>query len=301
MNLQTALGPLMLSSPLVAAAGTVGSVVDFADTVDFGLYGAAVAKSVSPGPWEGRQPPRIAPTTSGMLNGIGIQNPGADAWIAEFGGSLSGVPTQIWASIVAHDVAGFVDVAGTMSRTEVSAIEVNLSCPNLDGSPFALDADLSFEVIEAVRGATPLPIGAKLSPDAQPISAVADACARAGADWLVVANTVMGAAIDPATRRPVLSGVIGGYSGSAVRPIAIRNILEVVRNVPGIPVIGCGGVSKSDHVVEMLLAGATAVGIGTAHFATPRIAQKMTKRLHRYGRKHNVQEISDLIGAFEPW
>jgi dihydroorotate dehydrogenase (NAD+) catalytic subunit len=290
-----------LSSPLVAAAGTVGSVVDFRETVDFGFYGAAVAKSVSPEPWEGKKAPRVAPTTAGMLNAIGIQNPGVDRWTADVGPKLESVPAPVWGSVVAHDVAGFAHVAGVMTDCGVAAIEINLSCPNLDGSPFALDPELSADVVAAVRRATTLPIGAKLSPDAHPISAVADAVATAGADWVVVSNTVMGAAIDTGTRRPVLSGVIGGYSGAAVRPIAVRKIMEVARDVPGIPIIGCGGVSTADHVIELVLAGATAVGIGTAHFASPRVAARITKDLHRYGRRHNVDAISNLVGAFEPW
>jgi len=301
VNLEVELGPVTLSSPLIAAAGTVGSVVDFAGSVDFSYYGAAVAKSVSAEPWEGRTVPRIAPTSSGMLNGIGIQNPGIAAWMDQVASGLSNVPTPVWGSIVAHDVPGFESVTSAMSQSDIAAIEVNLSCPNLDGSPFALDPDMSYEVIEAVRSVTTLPIGAKLSPDAQPISAVADACARAGADWVVVANTVMGAAIDPVSRKPALSGVVGGYSGSAVRPIAIRNIIEVTRDVPGLPVIGCGGVSTGDHVVEMMLAGATAVGIGTAHFAAPRVGRKITKQLRRYGRKNHVNALADLVGAYEPW
>lgn len=301
MNLNVQLGPLALTSPLVAAAGTVGSVVDFDDTIDFSLYGAAVAKSVSPDPWEGKPPPRLAPTDSGMLNGIGIQNPGIDAWVTEVGPALGEMSTLVWGSIVAHDIAGFGDVARTMSSAGVAAIEINLSCPNLDGAPFALDPQMSYDVVACVREATELPIGAKLSPDAEPISAVADAVARAGADWLVVSNTVMGAAIDPRTRRPVLSGVIGGYSGAAIRPIAVRSIIEISRSVPGIPIVGCGGVSKAEHVVELMLAGATAVGIGTAHFASPRVAHKITKNLHRYGKAHNMDAIADLVGAYEPW
>jgi dihydroorotate dehydrogenase (NAD+) catalytic subunit len=301
VKLAVPLGSVELSSPLIAASGTVGSVVDFRETVDFELYGAAVAKSVSPEPWEGRVTPRIAPTASGMLNGIGIQNPGVDRWVSEVGPDLAQILTSVWGSVVGHDVDGFAHVAEVMSKSSIGAIEVNLSCPNLDGEPFALDPQMSYEVVAAVRQATGLPIGAKLSPDAQPIAAVADAVAKAGADWVVVGNTVMGASIDPATRRPALSGVIGGYSGAAVRPIAIRKIIEVARDVPGIPIVGCGGVSSAEHVVEMMLAGATAVGIGTAHFARPRVASKITKDLHRYGRKHDVQSISELVGAYSPW
>jgi dihydroorotate dehydrogenase (NAD+) catalytic subunit len=188
-----------------------------------------------------------------------------------------------------------------MDGSGVTAIEVNLSCPNLDGAPFALDAALSAEVIRSVRAATDLPVSAKLSSDAQPISAVAAAVAEAGADWVVISNTVMGARIDPDTRRPALSGLIGGYSGAPIRPIAIRSVLEVARDIPELPIVGCGGVSDAAHVVEFLLAGASAVAIGSAHFKAPRVAMSITKGLNRYMKRHNVAGISQLTGAYEPW
>lgn len=301
MDLSVTLGEHGLSSPLVAASGTVGSVVDFQGVIDFSFYGAATSKSVAPQPWPGRVPPRLAPVDAGMLNAIGIQNDGIDQWIRTVGPHVSEVPTEFWGSIVAHDVDGFAAVAASISGSGITAIEVNLSCPNLDGAPFALDAALSADVIRSVRSVTKLPISAKLSSDAQPISAVAAAVAEAGADWVVVSNTVMGARIDPDTRRPALSGLIGGYSGSPIRPIAIRSVLEIARDVPGLPIVGCGGASTAAHVVEFLLAGASAVAIGSAHFRTPRVAMSIMKGLNRYMEKHDVPRISQLTGAYEPW
>ena len=295
------LGEVALNSPLIAAAGTVGSVVEFAEVVDFSLYGAAVAKSVAPEPWDGRIPPRIAPTDGGMLNGIGIQNPGIDTWSTQIGPLLPAIPAPVWGSIVAHDAEGFAEVAAKMAETGVTAIEINLSCPNLDGRPFALDAELTAQVVASVRDATDLPLGAKLSPDAMPITPVAEAAMSAGADWLVVANTVMGAAIDPDTRRPLLSGLIGGYSGSAVRPITMRCVLNISRDLPDAPIVACGGVSDARHVIEYILAGADAVAIGTAHFAHPRVANKITKDLTKYMAKHSLATLGELKGAFIPW
>jgi len=300
-NLTTTLGSYAMSSPLIAASGTVGSVVDFLNVVDFSKYGAATSKSVAPEPWSGRKPPRIAHGEVGMLNGIGIQNPGIAAWTDTLGATIATVPTDVWGSVVAHDVSGFGHVAAEMASVGVDAIEVNLSCPNLEGSPFALDAQLSAEVVRTVREATRLPVGAKLSSDAQPISAVAEAVAEAGANWVVVSNTVMGARIDPETRRPALSGLIGGYSGAPIRPIAIKSVLEIARDLPDLPIVGCGGVSEAAHVVEFLLAGASAVAIGSAHFKSPRIAEQITRGLLRYMRKHRVSSIQELIGAYEPW
>lgn len=299
--MRTSIGTYAMTSPLIAASGTVGSVVDFANVVDFSLYGAATAKSVAPEAWPGRKAPRIAPGEVGMLNGIGIQNPGIDAWLSAHGPSLPFVDTDVWGSVVAHDVDGFAVVAEKMAGAGVAAIEVNLSCPNLDGAPFALDPSLSADVIASVRSVTDLPVGAKLSSDAQPISAVAAAVRDAGADWVVIANTVMGARIDPETRRPALSGLIGGYSGAPIRPIALRSVLEVSRDLPDLPIVGCGGVSEAEHVVEFMLAGASAVAIGTAHFQAPRVAKRITKGLNKYMERHKLASLTELIGAYEPW
>jgi dihydroorotate dehydrogenase (NAD+) catalytic subunit len=236
-----------------------------------------------------------------MLNGIGIQNPGIEAWIVSCADAFGSIRTDIWGSVVAHDIDGFAEVAHKMARSGVDAIEVNLSCPNLDGSPFAFDPRLSAHVVSAVRQATKLPLGAKLSSDAQPISAVAAAVGEAGADWVVVANTVMGARIDPETRKPALSGLIGGYSGAPIRPIAIKSVLEIARDVPELPIVGCGGVSDAAHVIEFLLAGASAVAIGSAHFKTPRVAGSITRDLCRYVKRHGISSVTELIGAYEPW
>lgn len=291
-----------LATPLVAASGTVGSVVDFADTIDFTRYGAAVAKSVSSEPWQGRPAPRLAPVGAGMINGIGIQNPGIEAWTAEHGAALDRIPTSVWGSVVGHDPGGFAAVAAAFDRLDgIDAVEINLSCPNLEGLPFALDADRSRAVVAEVRSATTKPIGAKLSPDAQAIVDVAATCLESGADWLVVGNTVRGAAFDPVTRRPVITGVIGGYSGDPIRPIAVRCVLEISTALPDATIIGCGGVSSGDHVVEFLLAGATAVGIGSAHFAKPRIAGRILRELSRHLARHGCERPADLRSARVEW
>jgi dihydroorotate dehydrogenase (NAD+) catalytic subunit len=301
MDLSVMLGSHRLESPLIAASGTVGSIIDFTATIDFSLYGAAVAKSVSPEPWSGRPAPRIAPVGSGMLNGIGIQNPGIDEWIDHTSKHFPEVPTQVWGSAVAHDVHGFAIVAERMADAGIGVIEINLSCPNLEGVPFALDASSAGEVVRAVRSVVDVPIGAKLSSDAASIEDVAEQVALQGADWVVVANTVTGAAIDPHTRRPLLSGLTGGYSGEAIRPIAMRSVLRVATALPDLPIVACGGVSHGDHVIEYALAGATAVAIGSAHFASPRIASKITKQLKAYAAKNSISRFDELKGAYEPW
>ena len=300
-DLSARIGPLDLSSPIIAASGTVGSVVDFAATIDFSVYGAAVAKSVAPEPWKGRPPPRLAPSGTGMLNGIGIQNPGIDAWVATVGSQLARIPVPVWGSAVAHDRRGFGVVARGLEQAGVAAVEVNLSCPNLDGRLFALDPAASAAVVSDVRAATHLPIGAKLSPNAENIASIAGAVAEAGADWVVLGNTVWGAGFDVMSRRPKLSGVIGGYSGAPLKPIALRCVWEVAQALPGLPIVGCGGVQTGDDVVEYLLAGASAVAIGTVHFAEPRAARRIHRELVRFLNRTGTARVEELVGAAEPW
>lgn len=301
-ELTTHLGPLTMRSPLVAASGTVGSVVDFAATVDFSVYGAAVAKSVSPEPWPGRPEPRLGHAGTGMLNAIGIQNPGIAEWSATVGPRLRGVGVPVWGSAVGHTAADFAVVAAGLQEAGVVAIEVNLSCPNIaDGTLFALDPVTSAEVVAAVRAETDLPVGAKLSPNAERIVAVAAAVAEAGADWVVLTNTAWGAAIDVESRRPVLSSVVGGYSGPPLKPIALRCVWEVSHEIPELPIVGCGGVSRGTDVVEYLLAGATAVAVGSAHFAEPRAGRRIHRELVKLLDAEAILHSETLIGGAKPW
>jgi dihydroorotate dehydrogenase (NAD+) catalytic subunit len=302
VDLGTRLGETSLQSPLVAACGTVGSVVDFAGVADLSLYGAAVAKSVSGTPWPGREEPRLAATGNGMLNGIGIQNPGVREWVETIGPQLGNLATNVWGSVVGKDPDEFAFVAERLTTTDVTAIEVNLSCPNLEnGKMFALDTAESARVVRAVRAATTLPVGVKLTPNSEDIVSVAAAVAEAGADWVVLGNTVWGAGFDIETRRPLLSGVIGGYSGAPIKPVALRCVWQVAQALPDLPIIGTGGVACGDDVVEFLLAGASAVGVGTAHFASPRIGARITSQLRRYMASHEIESLGELIGAVEQW
>lgn len=298
-DLSVGLGPVPLKTPLVAAAGTVGSVVDFTGVTDFSLYGAAVAKSVSGEPWTGRPAPRVGPAGVGMLNGIGIQNPGIDAWVEKVVPHVSAVPTQVWGSAVGNTSDEFAAVAAGYAGAGLPAIEVNLSCPNLDGHMFALDPRLAAEVVSSVRESVDVPIGAKLSPNSEDIVSVAAACAEAGADWVVLTNTAWGAGIDVHTRRPTLSGVIGGYSGIPIKPLALRCVIEVHRALPDLPILGCGGIASGEDVVEYFLAGASATAMGTIHFAEPRAAKRIMKELTSLLRKLGVTRLADLTGAME--
>ena len=289
----TLLGPLQLSSPLIAASGTVGSVYDFADVDALGVYGAAVAKSVSHEPWPGRAAPRMAHSGVGMLNGIGIQNPGIDEWRSAMP-TPGTLPVPVWGSAVGRDAAEFALVAKGLTAAGVAAVEVNLSCPNLEaGTMFALEPGPSAEVVAAVRSATDLPVGAKLSPNSEDIVTVATAVADAGADFVVLTNTVWGMGIDLETRQPKLSGVVGGYSGPPIKPIALRCVWEVAAALD-VPIVGCGGVRSGDDVVEYLLAGASAVAMGTVHLAEPRAGKRVLGELSSWCRRHEVEKLSGL-------
>lgn len=294
----TRLGGLVMSTPLVGASGTVGSGWEIARAADVTAYGALVAKSVADEAWPGRPPPRLAPAGLGMLNGIGIQNPGIDEWVRLTAPRLARLPVPVWGSAVAGTPAGYARVATGFVQAGLSAVEINLSCPNLeDGRMFALDPAASAAVVGAVRAAVPVPIGAKLSPNAADVAEVAIACRKAGADWVTLTNTAWGAGIDIETRRPLLSGRIGGYSGPPLKPIALRCVLEVAEAEPGLPILGCGGVTRGADVIEYLMAGASAVALGTIHFAEPRAARRILREVEEWCDEHQVGALSDLIGV----
>lgn len=297
-NLSVTLGPVELASPLIGASGTVGSVVDFAGVGVLEAYGAMVAKSVAREPWDGNAAPRMAPVGTGMLNSIGIQNPGVDRWAADIGPQLSGLGVPVWGSAVGHQPEDFAQVAKGLESAGVAAIEINLSCPNLDGQGLiALDPDASAAVVAAVRAVVSVPVGAKLSPNAQDIAAIARAARDGGSDWLVLTNTVWGAAIDIDERRPKISMYQGGYSGPPLKPIALRCVATVAADVPDMPLIGCGGVTTGADVVEFLMAGASAVALGSIHFAEPRAARRIRTELDRWCRQNGVTDVASLTGS----
>jgi dihydroorotate dehydrogenase (NAD+) catalytic subunit len=299
--LTAALGPLRLRSPLIAASGTVGSVVDFAAVGALESYGAAVAKSVSPVPWPGNPAPRLGSSGAGMLNAIGIQNPGIEAWSEEYASRLASVGVDVWGSAVGGSPGDFALVAAGLERAGVVAIEVNLSCPNLESDRmFALDPAAAAAVVGAVRAATSLPLSAKLSPNSEDIVTVADAVAGAGADWVVLTNTAWGFGIDIRTRRPTLTRGVGGYSGPPLKPLAMRCVWQVHQVMPELPIVACGGVATAADVVEYLLAGAAAVAIGSAHFAEPRIGATIRRDLERYLKQHRTT-VLELSGGGIPW
>lgn len=301
-TLNSSLGPLRLRTPLIAASGTVGSVWEWAEVADVGVYGAAVAKSVAPEEWRGRQPPRMAPLAAGMLNGIGIQNPGIDSWMEEMEPRMRSLGVPVWGSAVAGDPDGFAVVAKGLEASGVEAIEINLSCPNLeDGVMFSVSAERSAQVVSAVSATVDVPVGAKLSPNTPDVVGVAAACVESGSDFLVLTNTALGFGVSVDTRKPLLSGGIGGYSGPGLKPLAMRCVYEVSSALPNVPVVGCGGISTGRDVAEYLIAGATAVEMGTVHLAEPKAGSRVLEELRQVMDRLGVAQPSDMVGTVSQW
>ncbi|MEE8407444.1 MAG: dihydroorotate dehydrogenase [Acidimicrobiia bacterium] len=301
-SLATSVGGLALRSPLIAASGSVGSVWEWAEVADVRPYGAAVAKSVAPVAWQGRPAPRLAPTTTGMLNSVGIQNPGITKWVDAMKPRVPKLAVPVWGSAVADAADGFALVAKGLVSVGVTAVEVNLSCPNLeDGDMFSFTADRSREVITAVSEAVDVPVGAKLSPNTPDIVGVARVCRDAGAAFVVLTNTALGFGLSVSDRRPLLSGGVGGYSGPGLKPLSLRCVYEVARAMPDLGIVGCGGISTGADVVEYLMAGASAVELGTVHLAEPKAGIRITKELVELMARLGIESVADLVGTVQTW
>jgi dihydroorotate dehydrogenase (NAD+) catalytic subunit len=298
------LGPLTLPSPVLTASGTFGHGDEVARLGDPGRLGAVTAKSVSPEPWAGKPAPRLHMTASGMVNAVGLQGPGMEAWLARDLPALRATGARVIASVWGHTVDDFARATEMLDGADVLAVEINASCPNLhsldeQGAIWAHDARATSDVVRAVRGATALPVFTKLSPNVTDLTEIARAAVDAGADGLTLVNTVLALVVDAETRRPVLGGGGGGLSGPAIKPIALRAVRAVTRALPDVPVIGTGGVQSGVDAVEMLLAGASAVAVGTANFREPRAPYRVLDELIEWCAHHEVARVRDLTGALE--
>lgn len=271
--------------------------IEYAEALDLGRLGALVVKSVSPKSRAGNPTPRVAEADGGMLNSIGIPSKGLEHYRREVLPAYTRYGTPVVVSISADTVDEFAQAVAEMSLPEVAAIEANISCPNLeaDGMAFAMAPETTYKVVSAIRRRTNHPFWAKLTPNASNIAAVAKAAEEAGADALVMGNTVLGMAIDVRTRKPRLGNVMGGLSGPAIKPIALRMVHQCHRSVR-IPIIGCGGIRQADDAVEFMLAGASAVQVGTASFLDPAAMQKIIDGLEAYCAEMGVAQVRELTG-----
>ncbi len=291
---------MALPNPIMTASGTAGHGAELSAYFDLSALGAVVVKSLSAEPWAGNPAPRVHETEAGMLNSVGLQNPGVEAWLADELPALVATGARVVASIWGTTVAGYEKAAVALgSAPDVVAVEVNLSCPNLEGGRhmFANDPSATRDAVSAVAAACGgVPVWAKLSPNVTDIVEIAAAAHAGGASALTLVNTVKGLAIDPATRRPRLGAGGGGLSGAAIRPVAVRAVYDVHAALVDVPLVGVGGVSTGEHAVELLLAGASAVQVGTATFEDPRAPLRVVRELEAWCRRHGVVRVADLVG-----
>ncbi len=297
VDLSVQVGPTTLKNPVLTASGTFGYALEYDDFFDVGELGGICTKGLSLLPRAGNKPDRIAETAAGMLNAIGLANVGVEAFCTEKLPKLRERKVTVIANIFATTIPDFVTLAARLDREEgVTAVELNVSCPNVDkgGLEFGVDPAAAARVTEAVRKATRLPVWVKMSPEAGDLRGVGIACQEAGADALTAINTIRGLSIDVRTWRPRIANKTGGLSGPALKPIALRMVWELSRAVK-IPVIGIGGIANAEDAVEFLLAGATAVQVGTASFADPLAAKKTLDGLAAYCAERGLA-ARDLIG-----
>ena len=305
-RLAVGFGPLRLANPVLVASGTFGYASELAGLVDVARLGGIVTKTVTVKPRPGNPPARIVETPAGMLNAIGLQNVGIDRFVTEKLPYLAGLDPVVLVSIMGYTTGEFVALAERLDGLPgVDGLELNLSCPNVAYSAgggarmFAHDPELTAEAVRAVRAVTNLPVIAKLGPDVADIAAIGRAAEDAGADALAVMNTIPGMVIDIERRRPVLANVTGGLSGPAIRPLAVRLTYQLASAVD-IPVVGIGGIIDHRDALQFLLAGASAIQVGTATFTNPRAALEVLDGLAGYLRDAGVARIADLIGAAQP-
>jgi dihydroorotate dehydrogenase (NAD+) catalytic subunit len=301
-DLRTRLGNVELPNPILTASGCASSGRELAQFMDVSKIGAIVTKSVMIAPRAGRPTPRMAETSSGMLNSIGLQGPGIDAFLQRDLPWLLSRGARAVVSIAGSTVDEYAELAARLSDAAgVTAIEVNISCPNVEhrGQVFACDTADAGAVVEAVRARTryDIPVFAKLSPDVTDIVAIARACVAAGADGLSMINTLLGMAIDTETMRPVLAGLTGGLSGPAIRPVAVRCIWQVREALPDVPIIGMGGVVTGRDALELILAGASMVSIGTAIFHDPSACARVLRELDEELARRGIERLSQVIGV----
>ena len=292
-------GSVTLPNPVMTASGTAGHGTELAGYFDLEELGAVVVKSLSVEPWAGNPSPRVHGTSSGMINSVGLQNPGIESWIEDDLPALLSHGARVVVSIWGRSIDEYREAATRLAEVEgITAVEVNVSCPNLEsrGDMFAHDPN-SCEAAISASLISGLPTWAKLSPNVTDIVSIAKAAMGAGAEALTLTNTLFGMVIDPQTLRPVLGNGGGGLSGPSIRPVAVRAVYDVYQSLGPVPIIGVGGITKAEHAVEFLAAGASAVQVGSAHFADPKASLRVLRGLQKWCRKHEVTSLRSIIGA----
>ena len=300
-GLQISLGPLKLKNPVISASGTFGYGEEYASIIPVRKLGAIVTKGLSLEPRRGNPPPRLAETPAGMLNAIGLENVGLQAFLREKLPRLRKLRCPVIANIFGNTVEDYAEMARRLGDVEgISGLEMNISCPNLKagGSLFAADPKAVFQVTAKVRQATSSFMMVKLSPNVADIGKIAQAAEEGGADAVSLINTLVGLAIDVRTRTPILGNITGGLSGPAIKPVGLAMVWKVAQIVK-VPVVGLGGIATAEDALEYLIAGATAVQVGCAHFFDPRAPLKIIEGISKYLKAHNRNGVSSLIGSLK--
>jgi dihydroorotate dehydrogenase (NAD+) catalytic subunit len=301
-NLTTQLGGITLRNPIITASGTFGYGKEYADIIPLDRLGGITVKGVSPFPSHGNPTPRTAEVHGGMLNAIGLQNPGIDKFIhdPDYLPFLRTLDTAVFINIWGKTVEDYVEVAERLDAESdgIDALEINISCPNIKegGIAFGTDLTMAARVVSAVRAATTLPLVTKLSPNVTKIADFAKCVVDAGSDMVSLINTIPGMAIDIETRRPLIANVTGGLSGPALKPVAVRMVHEVAQAVD-VPIIGMGGVTTAEDAIEFLIAGADAVGVGTAIFSEPDCLISIIDGIDRFLDTHHIAHVSEIVGT----
>ncbi len=299
INLEVNLGPLRLKNPVLAASGTFGFGEEYASFFELEKLGAVIVKGLTLRPRQGNPPPRIAETPAGMLNAIGLQNPGLEAFLERELPRLRSINAAVIVNIAGDTEEEYLTLARELSETNgILALELNLSCPNVKegGIFFGTSADVMTRLIRKVRRVCRLPLIVKLSPNVTDIVELAEAAESSGADILSLINTLKGMVIDVSRRRPLLGNITGGLSGPAIRPVAVRMVYEVYRSVK-IPIIGMGGITNLDDALQFFLAGARAVAVGSASFINPYTIPRLISDLQLFMESEGLQSLDEIVGA----
>ena len=299
-NLSFKIGNVEFKNPVMTASGTFGSGKEYADFVDLNKLGAVVVKGVSKTAWIGNETPRIAEVYGGMLNSVGLQNPGVDVFIKEDIPFLRNYDTKIVVNVCGHSLDEYISVAESLANADVDALELNISCPNVaEGClSFGTDAKMVEKVVSSVKKVSKQPLIVKLTPNVTDITEIARASEIGGADAISLINTITGMKIDIHKKRPILAKKIGGMSGPAIKPIAVRMVYQV-NKVVNIPIIGMGGISNGDDAIEFILAGASGVAVGTANFINPYATIDVLKGIEDYMDKYNIKDLREIRGIVD--
>lgn len=299
-GLETVIAGVALKNPVVTASGTFGSGREYGEFIDLNRLGAITVKGVSDTEWKGNPVPRIAETKSGILNSIGLQNPGAEHFINNELPFLRQFDTKVIVNICGHTLTQYCSVAEKFADSDVDLIELNISCPNVEdgGLSFGTDPHIVERVVKAVRNYVRQPLIVKLSPEVSDISEIAKAAVSGGADGLSLNNTLKGMKIDIRKRKAVLANKIGGYSGSGIMPVALRMVYEVCNSVD-VPVIGMGGISTFEDALEFIMAGATAVAVGTANFYNPYATVEIINGIQKYMKENQICSLDEIRGCID--